>query len=188
VNKIVCFVGPSGVGKTSYIKRLVRAFGFQVPAVVTTRKSRVDDGQNYIYLSKSEFLRMISEKKFIEHDSYNGYYYGTIKDTVMEIFHSSKACGCVLDLTPEGCRQVKAVIPEAIIISLLPDDVGWLKKRLFERGFDSSKAIRQRTKILESFIEDVKNLDSRIIYCNYNPESWDSTFSEIVSIINPELV
>ena len=181
---IVCFVGPSGVGKTSYARRLVQNFNFQIPSVATTRKPRQDDGSCYIYLNESEFLRMISNGKFIEWDSYNGYYYGTLKESVLTIINSQKAGGCVLDLTPNGCRQVKATISETIIIALLPDDPNWPKKRLFERGTDDVSVIEQRTKILVKFIDEVKSLDAKCVYCNYSPKSWGPTFDEIVATLN----
>lgn len=184
MNPLVCFVGPSGVGKTSYAKRLIEGFGFQVPSIATTRKPREDDGNNYIYLDEAKFLRMISDECFIEWDRFNGYYYGTLKESVMLILNSPEAKGCVLDLTPKGCKQIKATIPGAVIIALLPDDMGWLKKRLFERGTDSAETIKQRSQILEAFIQEVENLNTQVVYCNYAPESWDPTFEKIISILN----
>lgn len=188
MNLLVCFVGPSGVGKTSYIKRLIEDFNFQLPIIAVTRGPRDEDGINYIYLDEPRFLKMISDRKFIEWDCFNGHYYGTFKESITQILNSSEAIGCVLDLTPKGCRQIKATIPEAIIIALLPDNMKWLKKRLFERATDSIRVIEQRTKILQNFIQEIKNLNTQIVYCNYAPETWDLTFENIISILNFKLV
>jgi len=183
VKKVVCFIGPSGVGKTSYIKRLMKNFCFFLPDVVTTRIPRTDDDQRYNYVSKEKFSAMIATGKFIEWDKYNTYYYGTLEESVHRIL-SLEENGCVFDLTPQGYRQILEKIPEAIAIALLPDDISWLKKRLIERNTDGSREIEDRTSILESYIEEVKNLGIFVVEAKYAPSSWDATFEEIVAIIN----
>lgn len=180
MGKIVCFVGPSGVGKTSYINRLKNEFGFITPTIVTTRKPREDDNSHYVYVDESSFRRMIKSGDFLEWDEYGDYYYGTKKDSVSNAGDDDY----VLDLTPVGCRQIQAKIPEAIIIALLPDDASWLKKRLFERGTNNVSEIERRTKLLDGYIEQVEKMNTPVVRCKFSPSSWEDTFQEIVNIVN----
>jgi len=181
--KVICFVGPSGVGKTSYAKRLMKKYNFIFPSVVVTRKQRSDDDECYLYVNESTFIEMVNSGRFIEWDKYSNYYYGTLLQSVEEIKRLGYHSGIVLDLTPNGCRGVKRAIPDAIIIALLPDNPEWLYERLKGRSSQPLEEIRARTNLLRSYLDEIELLACKKVYASFSPDSWNQTFKEIEDII-----
>ena len=187
-SKVVCLVGPSGVGKTSYAKRLVRKYNFAVPTAITTRQRRSDDGENYQYVSESIFLEMVNSGSFLEWDRYSNYYYGTLAQSVKEIIDSEHPNDVVLDLTPVGCQKVKKLMPSAVIIALLPDNPAWLIERLISRNSQSLEEIQIRTKLLNSYLDEVNSLICKKVYASFSPDSWDNIRSDREDRFEPEII
>jgi len=181
VSNVICLVGPSGVGKTSYIKQLIEKYHFIMPTVVTTRNPRPDDNNDYHYVTKSKFLEMIGNKEFIEWDLYINYYYGTKIKDIFSIIDSGFTV--ILDLTPKGCSQIINKIPNALIITIFPDNPEWLLERLKIRNCQTLKEIQKRTKILKNYLEQMKSLNCHEVYAYFSPDSWEKTFKEIEKII-----
>lgn len=181
--RTVCLVGPSGVGKTSYARRLVNTRGFALPSVVTTRQRRSDDDGRYRYVTDPIFAKMVDSGQFLEWDKYSHYRYGTLRESVEEIINSGRFSGIILDLTPTGCQKVLEVIPKAIVIALLPDDPKWLFERLMSRGSQPRQEINARTRLLESYLAEMNRLVCKKVYARFASSSWDNTFREIETAI-----
>lgn len=182
-NKIICFVGPSGVGKTSFANLLVEKYNrLTLPTVITTRQKRMDDDDRYQYVSDVDFFEMIKLNLFIEWDIYLNYYYGTLLQSIKKY----RKNGVILDLTPNGCKKIIKIIPSAIIIALLPNKPAWLINRLISRNTQSKKEIETRTKLLESYLDEINLLDCKKVYVHFSPDSWKGTLLEIEKIIFEE--
>lgn len=185
MKEAVCFIGPSGVGKSYYAKLLVKKHNFARPKTITTRKARSDD-DNHIYLRPEEFMGLIASGRLLEWDEYSGNYYGIMLDEFQSLILDEKNNGVVMDLTLNGCRQVKELYKEAIAIALLPDDVSWLKKRLVERGVNGIDEIEKRMKISEKDIDVIGKMDASVVYCRFEPENTDEVLGDIVRAIKKD--
>ncbi|MEK7202867.1 MAG: AAA family ATPase [Patescibacteria group bacterium] len=182
-NKVVCLVGPSGVGKTSFAKRLAKKHNFALPIVVTTRQQRSDDDGRYLYVTELTFMEMINSGYLLEWDKYSNYYYGTLTRSVEESANTVCYQGIILDLTPGGCIKVKKAMPATIIIALLPDDPSWLFRRLLSRNSQPSEEIKIRTNLLREYLNEINLLTCKKVYVGFSPDSWDKTFEAMEKIV-----
>jgi guanylate kinase len=182
MKKAVCFIGPSGVGKSYYAKLLVKRHDFARPKTITTRKARPDD-DNHIYVSPEEFMGLIVSGRLLEWDEYSGNYYGIMLNEFQDLLLDEKNNGVAMDLTLNGCRQVTELCEEAIVIALIPDDASWLKKRLVERGVNGIDEIERRMKISERDMDAIGKMGVLTVYCRYEPENTDEVLGDIVRTI-----
>jgi guanylate kinase len=151
VGKVFVITGPSGVGKGTLIERLLeRIPELELSISATTREPRPGevDGRDYHFLSPEEFRRRLESGDFLEHASYSGNYYGTLRSEVerrVEQCHS-----VVLEIEVQGARQVRdALGDDAVLIFIAPPDEAVLRERLESRGTDSKEAIEQRLRTAE---------------------------------------
>jgi guanylate kinase len=151
VGKVFVITGPSGVGKGTLIERLLEAIPeLELSISATTRQPRSGevDGRDYHFLSPEEFRRRLEAGEFLEHASYSGNYYGTLRSEVEE--RIGKCNSVVLEIEVQGARQVRdALGDDAILIFIAPPDESALRDRLEGRGTDSLEAIEQRLRTAE---------------------------------------
>src|ERR671918_2663161 len=140
--KVFVITGPSGVGKGTLISRLLELLpDLELSVSATTREPREGevDGRDYYFLDSTEFDRRVSEGDFLEHATYSGHQYGTLRSEVERRLASGKSV--VLEIEVQGARQVRDTMPEAVLVFIAPPDPGALRERLEGRGTDAAEAI-----------------------------------------------
>ena len=151
VGKVFVITGPSGVGKGTLIERLLeRIPELELSISATTREPRPGevDGRDYHFLSPEEFRRRLEAGDFLEHASYSGNYYGTLRSEVWQRIEQGHSV--VLEIEVQGARQVRdALGDDAVLIFIAPRDEAVLRERLESRGTDSQEAIEQRLRTAE---------------------------------------
>ena len=119
--KVFVITGPSGVGKGTLIERLLESVPELVLSVsATTRDPRPGetDGRDYHFLTPDEFDRRVGAGDFLEHATYSGNRYGTLRDEVGRRLAEGRSV--VLEIEVQGARQVRAAMPEAVLIFIAP--------------------------------------------------------------------
>jgi len=138
---------PSGAGKTSLVKQLVKELdNIQISVSHTTRQQRPGekDGQDYFFVSIQKFEGMILDQAFLEYAQVFGNYYGTARQTVETNLNDGK--DVILEIDWQGAQQVRSIFPNSQSIFILPPSISVLEQRLRNRGQDSEQIIEKRMK------------------------------------------
>jgi len=139
---VLVVTGPSGVGKGTLIRELLRRRpDFKLSVSATTRKPRAGEveGRDYHFLTKEDFEHKLARGEFLEHALYAGNMYGTPRSEI------DRARGnLVLEIEVEGARQVRDALPEATQVFIAPPSESALRERLEGRRTDSPEEIERR--------------------------------------------
>lgn len=128
------FVGPSAVGKTTVVGRLLSLIPSSTRLVTTTsrppRPGEVD-GRDYHFVTRDEFVARRDNGEFLEWNEFCGNLYGSSKVVLEALRAGHPAVFAVLDVN--GAKAVKAAVPDAVTVFLLPGSLSELEQRLAER-------------------------------------------------------
>ena len=126
--------GPSGVGKSTVLRELLRDrddLYFSISATTRTPREGEINGVHYHFINVDRFREMIQEDEFLEYAEYVGNFYGTPKDVI-------------LDIEVQGALQVIGKRPDTVRIFIAPPSWDALEQRLTGRGTDSPEKIQKR--------------------------------------------
>src|SRR5271155_5202442 len=143
--RLYVVAAPSGAGKTSLVKALMeREPRVQFSVSYTTRKPRPNEipGRDYHFVSAERFQEMVAHDEFLEHALVFDNHYGTGVRTVKEALSNGEQL--LLEIDWQGARQVRARLPEALSIFILPPSRHALEQRLKERRTESDAIIQRR--------------------------------------------
>ena len=143
--KVFVITGPSGVGKGTLIRSLLeRVPELELSVSATTRKPRLGEtqGVDYHFLDEHEFEDRIRNGEFVEHASYSGRRYGTLRSDLEQ--RLARGAPVVLEIEVQGARQIAETMPEAERVFIAPPSDEALRARLIGRGTDSSEGVEQR--------------------------------------------
>jgi guanylate kinase len=143
--RLYVIAAPSGAGKTSLVKALMeREPRIQFSVSYTTREPRPTEipGRDYHFVSAERFGEMIANHEFLEHARVFDHCYGTGVRTVQESLSNGEEL--LLEIDWQGARQVRARLPEACSIFILPPSREALELRLKGRSTDSNEVIQRR--------------------------------------------
>jgi guanylate kinase len=143
--RLFVIAAPSGAGKTSLVRALMeREPGLRFSTSYTTRPKRPGEveGRDYFFVEEAGFREMEAAGEFLEHARVFDNLYGTGRRQVEGLLQAGH--GVVLEIDWQGAQQVRAAMPEAVSIFILPPGLGELERRLRGRETDSEPVIRRR--------------------------------------------
>lgn len=174
--------GPSGAGKGTIFKKLLQnddSLSFSVS--VTTRGAREGevDGVDYFFISNEEYDKLLAEDAFLEHATVHGNRYGTLKSQVQKIMDSGKSV--VLDIDPQGAKEVVKKWPESVSVFILPPSYAELRKRLYTRNTDDPVEIERRLGNAKGEIDQVNLYKYAVVN-----DQLEAAYQQVAAIVAAE--
>ena len=180
MSNLFIIAAPSGCGKTTLVDALLKnSEDLYLSVTHTTRKPRIGevDGVNYHFISKTDFKKMIVNTEFVEHAEVFGNLYGSSREKIQE--NLNKNIDVILEIDWQGARQVKANMPNAISIFILPPSKKSLLERLKGRGQDDDETIKNRMSDAENQMKHYDEFDYLVIN-----DIFDDALSNLKTIIH----
>ena len=177
--QLYVITGPSGVGKSTIIKRLRKKLpGIGYSVSHTTRKPRKNeaDGINYHFADRETFEGMIKEKAFVEWAEVYHDLYGTSFASLRS--QTDQGLDVVMDLDSQGAKNIKGSFEDSVLIYILPPSLQVLEERLRGRASDDEAEIKARLDKAHKEIEACGDYD----YIIFN-EDLNRTIDEVTAII-----
>ena len=162
--RLFVLAAPSGAGKTTLVKELVKrrpALEFSVSYTTRKQRSTEKEGRDYHFVGKDEFLALERAGELLESALVFDNYYGTGRRQVEE--HLRQNRHVILEIDWQGARQVRAARPDCTTVFILPPSVGELERRLRNRRTDSDAVIERRLKDALSDMSHWQEFDYVII-------------------------
>ncbi len=179
---LIVISGPSGCGKDSIIKELLKIRkNIWVSISCTSREARGNekDGIDYYFLSKSKFENEIKKDEFLEYAEYSGNYYGTPKKYIKE--HLEKGEDVILIIEIQGALQIKEKLDETVFIFIMPPTMNELKRRLINRKTDSLDKIEKRFKRAYEEINEIPKYNYVVVN-----DDLDKAIKKVDAILEAE--
>lgn len=168
-NKIIIVSGPSGVGKSSFIKKILsETKELESTVTYTTRSIRQNEveGRSYYFVDKTRFKALVKKSFFVEWAEVHFHFYGTAKDQILDIWKRNK--GVILDVDVQGARNLKKVYPQTFSLFILPPNKKELANRIQKRGGLEKKELELRLINANKEIAESKFFDFCLLNKNFD--------------------
>jgi guanylate kinase len=162
--KIIVVAAPSGAGKTSIAKEILRRnplLRFSVSATTRAMRPGETDGKDYFFLPHGEFEKRIAAGAFVEWENIYGNLYGTLKSEVDVALEQGKHL--LFDVDVKGALSIKRVYPEACLIFIRPPTVEVLEQRLRARLTEDAEALRRRLDRVPMELDQAVLFDRQVV-------------------------
>lgn len=166
MGKLFIFSAPSGAGKTSIVRALLKKgmnLEFSISACNREKRDKEKHGKDYYFFSTSEFREKIEHDEFLEWEEvYPGKYYGTLKSEPERIW--KKGNHVLFDVDVVGGINIKNLYKErALSVFIMPPSINELKCRLISRNTDSPKAIEKRVAKAQTELQYAEKFDKIVV-------------------------
>lgn len=141
---LIIISGPSGSGKGTIVKELIKNEQYYVSISLTTRTPRIgeEEGIHYFFRSQEEFFKLRDNDELLEWAEFCGNFYGTPKSNVEKKLEEGK--NVILEIEVQGALKVKQMYPESVFIFVVPPSMDELRNRLINRGTEKHSVIEER--------------------------------------------
>jgi guanylate kinase len=165
-NKLIVITAPSGAGKTSITRHLLKTFpelAFSISAATRSPRSYETNGVDYYFIPLEDFKRKIKQKEFAEWEMvYEGKYYGTLKNELERIWNNQQVP--LLDIDVKGAIHVQQQYPKSLLtIFIEPPSIEELKRRLESRGTETAESLQARVNKASYELSFKDNFDECIV-------------------------
>ena len=180
--KALIFSAPSGAGKSTVVNHLMETFprlDFSITATTRPRRGTEENGREYYFISRDEFLKLIEQEAFVEWEEvYKGSYYGTLQLELERMWNRNKVA--VFDVDVKGGINMKKIFGvHALSVFVAPPSLEVLRERLTKRGTDSPQAIEERLAKASLEMQDAPYFD--VVLVNDHLEDTLDKATEIVA-------
>jgi guanylate kinase len=184
--KLIVISAPSGTGKTSVIKEILKLnqdkLIFSVSATTRPKRANEIDGVDYYFLTEDEFKKKIENDEFIEWERIYDYYYGTLKSEIERARKLGK--NILFELDVNGSLKLKKLYPNAHLIFIVPPSIEELENRLRKRNTETPETLKKRIERAKMELEKAKYFDYEVK--NYELENAIEEVNEIIQKIIKE--
>jgi len=173
---------PSGGGKGTLIQRILKnVSNLSYSVSFTTRAPRNGevDGREYFFVTPEEFERMVAANEFLEWAHVHSKQYGTSRSQVFR--ELSEGRDIVLEVDVQGAASIRALMPDAVSIFILPPSFAVLRQRLLDRGTDSPEELELRLRNAPKELKDYAAFQYLIIN-----DDADRAADQLAAIVHAE--
>lgn len=178
---LVVVSGPSGVGKSTIVAELARRRPQVVPIVTATTRDQRDgeiDKVHYHFLTDAQFEELRQQGGLLESAQVHGHWYGSPIDQVRGILAAGR--DAILTIDPQGARSVRSLVPDALLIFVMPPSIQDLAERLALRGSENSESLAVRRRDAEAEMKASGDYDYVIVNETGHPDASADRIWEIV--------
>ena len=180
--QLIVVSGPSGAGKGTVLAQAFEKYpNLRYSVSVTTRAPREKevDGVDYYFKNIDEYMKMLHDNEFLEHQCVYGNYYGTPRKKVAEMLE--RGYDVVHEIDVRGAFEIKSRFPEAVTIFITPSDKTTIEERLKKRSTEKEEELMVR---IGSALEELKQAE-KYDYVVVNDDAEKSA-EDIAAIIRAE--
>ena len=164
--KLIIFTAPSGAGKTTIVRHLLKTFdelAFSVSATTRSMRPHEEDGKDYYFITPEKFRHLIDNDEFVEWEEvYENQYYGTLKSEVERIWEMGKYI--VFDVEVKGATNIKKFYSnEAYAVFVKPPSLKVLIDRLKNRKTETEKSLKKRIRRAEQELKYENKFDKILV-------------------------
>jgi len=179
---LIVISGPSGTGKGTICARMLeedKSLVFSVSATTRGPREGEKEGVHYFFITEEKYDELLAQDAFLEHATVHGHRYGTLKSQVQKMMDAGYSV--VLDIDPQGAKQVMKQQEDCVSIFILPPSYAELRRRLRTRNTDDPVEIERRLGNARGEIEQMEKYRYAVVN-----DDLDAACAQVRAIIQAE--